>query len=129
MPIGAETCQGKPLSERQLRAIDALLTHTSKQEAAEAAGIARRTLSKYLSQDDFKAALRAAQDALIADATANLKQASNPAITTLLEVCQDAENPPSVRVSASRAILENALRYSEFSDVLSELRRLEGEYL
>ena len=105
------------------------MTHTSKSEAAEAAGIGRRTLSKYLSQDDFKSALRAAQDALISDATANLKTAANPAITTLLEVCQDAENPPSVRVSASRAILENALRYSEFSDVLSELRRLEGEYL
>ena len=129
MPIRADPCQQKPLSPRQARAIDALLVCQTKQEAAERAGIAQRTLSKYLRDPTFIEAYTGAVGRLIDDASTQLKQATSPAIKTLLEVCQDAENPPSVRVSASRAILENALRYSEFSDVLSELRRLEGEYL
>ena len=125
MPMHAETCQGKPLSPRQVRAIDALLVSTTKQEAAERAGIAVRTMSKYLSLPSFQDALRAAQCRLVDDASDKLKRGAGIAIDSLLDIVQDKGNPPSVRVSAARALLESNLRYSEFCDVLQLLRQLE----
>lgn len=129
MPINADSCPEKPLSPSQLRAIDALLCSKTKQEAAQRAEVSVRTLSGYLNQPEFIAALTEAQGHLIKDASHRLKTAANPARDTLLRICQDEAAPKSVQVSAARALLEYNLKYSEFNDVLSELRRLEGEYL
>ncbi|MBX7251418.1 MAG: hypothetical protein K1X50_05485, partial [Candidatus Promineofilum sp.] len=56
------TAQGD-LSVNQRRAIEALLSEASIDAAAEASGVGRRTLHRWLAEDaTFTAALRASQD-------------------------------------------------------------------
>ena len=116
------------LSVRQAKALDALLTHPSKAEAARAAQISTRTLSKYLADDEFQAAYRAAVAELVGDATRQAQQALSPALSALKSIVEDDQESGSVRVSAARALLEFGLRYTEFHDVLTELRKLEGGF-
>lgn len=113
------------LSVRQAKALDALLTHPSKAEAAKAAHIATRTLSKYLAEPEFQAEYRKAIGELVGDASDRLKVAMSPAIETLHDICADELEPSSTRITAARALLDFGLKYSEFSDVLQLLRELE----
>lgn len=114
------------LSVRQAKALDALLTHPSKAEAAKAAQISPRTMSKYLADDEFQAAYKAAISELVGDATRQAQQALSPALKALKGIVEDDDEPSSVRVSAARALLEYGLKFTEFNDVIAELRRLEG---
>lgn len=116
------------LSVRQARALDALLTHSSKAEAARAAQISTRTLSKYLADDEFQAAYKAAVSELVGDATRQAQQALSPALSALQSIVVDDSEPSSARISAARALLEYGLKFTEFNDVLTELRRLEGGF-
>ena len=81
------------LSVRQAKALDALLTHSSKAEAARAAQISTRTLSKYLADDEFQAAYKAAISELVGDATRQAQQALSPALSALQSIVIDDSEP------------------------------------
>ena len=97
----------KPDSEAQKRrAIEALVSGSSRSAAAAAAGVAERTLRRWACSDDFAAALRAAYDEAFTDALRILRGAAMDAVRALREVASDCEAPPPARVAAARAILE-----------------------
>lgn len=110
------------LSPNEFKALQALLTHPSKTEAAEAAGISVRTLQRYLADESFQEAYRDAFQDLVTDATRQVQQSLSPAIKALRSIVEDEGENASARISAARALLEYGLRMTELSDILGELR-------
>ncbi len=109
------------LTARQVKALQALLTYPTKNEAAAAAGISTETMRKYLSDPEFQAEYKAAFTELVTDATRQAQQSLSPALSALRSIVEDEEETAGSRISAARSILEYGLRLTEFSDILREL--------
>lgn len=114
------------MTSKQTRALQALLTCPTQAAAAKAAGIGLTTLKRYLSDDEFQREYKKAVSGMIAEAAAQAKQSLSPALSTLQEVMQDADQNGQVRVSAARSILEYGLKLVEQADVLARLDELEA---
>lgn len=115
------------LSPSKQKAIAALLQTKSNEDAALVAGVSARTIQAYLADPEFQAAYRVEIDKLIDRATMDLKRGMADAIQLQREIIQNTNAPLSNRQAASRTILEYGLRYSEFNDILKELRTLAGD--
>ncbi len=113
------------MTPRQQKALAALLTSPSKAAAANAAGIAPRTLRDYLADPEFQAAYRDAFGNMVEDATRQAQQAISPALSTLREIVEDREEDAQARISAARAILSHGIKLTETTDILSRLQELE----
>lgn len=115
------------LTPKQTKAIQALLTHSTKAEAARAAGIGTRTLTDYLANDEFQREYSRAARALVMDATREAQQALSPALKALREIVENPEEASSNRNAAARSLLEYGLRLTEFSDILPLVDAAESE--
>lgn len=113
------------MTQKQQKALLALLAHPTKEKAAAAAGITSKTLRGYLSDPEFQAEYRKAFAGLVEDATRQAQQAIAPALSTLREVVEDSGESPQFRISAARSILEYSLKLTEQNDILSKLQDLE----
>lgn len=113
------------LTQKQNRALIALLTQPTREEAAKAAGITSKTLRTYLSDPSFQAAYKEALSEMMEDAVAQGKQCLNPAFSTLREIAEDNEQQAQARVSAARSLIEYTMRLNEQTDILEKLRELE----
>ena len=114
------------LSENKQKAIAALLTCKTKEQAAEKAGISPRTLRTYFEDPVFQQAYRNAFADLIDSATRRAQQTISPAFDTLSEIMQDTDISPAARVSAARAALEYGLRLTEANDIIAQIREIAG---
>lgn len=109
------------LTPNQMKAIEALMTHPTKREAAKAAGISEVTLRKYLADEEFQAEYRKAFTGLVTEATRQAQKALSPALSALSDIVKDDEENSSARIAAARSLLEYGLRLTEFSDILREM--------
>jgi phage terminase small subunit len=71
------------VTEKQHRAIAALLTTRTAQEAAANAGVGQRTLYRWMSDTDFRAAYAAASHQRLAETVGRLRAAAGEAVETL----------------------------------------------
>lgn len=119
------TVQGD-LSAAQRRAIEALLSEASIDAAAEASGVGRRTLHRWLAEDaTFTAALRASQDRAIDAAVSRLAGAAGDAADVLAGIANNPAERGATRVSAARALLDGVLRMVELRDLAARVASLE----
>lgn len=107
------------------RALQALLTHRTKAEAAEKAGISPRTLRTYLQDQEFMTRYREAFTGILEDATREAQRSISPAIFTLKEIMEDSDGQAQARIQASRSILEYAVKLTEQLDVMGRMEELE----
>ena len=115
------------MTPNKQRALQALLTQPTKKAAAEAAGIAPRTLRDYLADPEFQKEYKKAFGQLVTDATRQAQQSLSPAISALRDIVEDDKENSSARIAAARSLLEYGLRLTEFSDILAELEAVEGD--
>ena len=113
------------LTQKQNRALIALLTQPTREEAAKEAGITSKTLRGYLEDTEFQAAYKTALAELLEDATTQAKQSLNPALTALREIAEDGAQQAQARVSAARSLLEYSLKLTEQTDILEQLQEIE----
>lgn len=118
--------EGDKLTPKQQKALVALLTNSTKEAAAKAAGIESKTLRRYLSDPDFQAEYRQAFASMVEDATRQAQQTLSPALSVLREIMEDGDIPAAARVSAAKTALEYALRLAEVSDLAARLEALEN---
>lgn len=109
------------LTPKKQRALQALLTNATKQEAAKAAGISPRTLCDYLADEEFQREYKRAFRQLVTDATRQAQQSLSPSLHALSDIVQDEGENSNTRISAARTLLEYTLRLTEISDILQEL--------
>lgn len=113
------------LSANQQKAIAALLTCKNNEEAAGKVGITPRTLSRYLSEPEFKSEYQKAFSSLVEGATRQAQKNLEPAVNTLKTLMEDKSQNGQIRVSAARSLLEYSMKLSERIDILERLDRLE----
>ena len=114
------------LSGKQEKAIVALVSNKSIDDAAKSSGIGRTTFFKWLQDDAFQDAYRRARTKIVQQAIAKMQNASGLAVSVLEEIMSDKEAPPSTRVNAAKAVLETSLKAVELEDILRRIERIES---
>lgn len=114
---------GEKVVQRE-KAIAALLESNTQAEAAEKLGITTRTLRGYLADPEFEAEYRKKKSELVADATRQIHACYACAIQALRNIIESSFSSDSAVISAARAILEYGLKFTEATDILTELEEL-----
>ncbi len=99
--------------------IEKLLTESTVTAAAAAAGVNRRTVTRWMNDAMFKARLRQARDEALSRALGRIEFAANEGADVLIAALR-GEQVSGVRFRAAKAIFEIAAlaREQEFSDRL-----------
>jgi len=113
------------LGAKQEAAVIAMLTARSVEDAARVAGVAPRTLYRWLKEKDFDAAYREARRAAFSQAIARLQQMSGAAISVLGKVLVDPNTPASTKVRAVDSVLNHAAKAIELEDIEVRVAALE----
>lgn len=117
------TAQLKP---KQQKALDALIESGSVQEAADAAGVSRRTVTTWIREPGFLDALRAAEDGSVKAMARRLLAVSDQAITVVVELMGDPKASAAVRLRAADTVLERLLQLRELEITEDRLAAIEA---
>ena len=113
------------LTGRQLAAIARLMAGDNVTRAAEACGIPRRTLTRWLTEDLFSRALEAAQTAAIADSVRHLAGALSDASAAAIRLARESEDE-AIRLRAALAVVSMYRELRDAGDLEARLAALEG---
>jgi len=120
--MGAKTSN---FTRKKEKAIAALLTTDTVEQAASVAGIAESTLYRWLKDPTFLEQYRKARKAAVDQAISTLQERANKAAKALIDIAEDQEMPPSTRVAAAREILQTSIKGVERDDFERRLEELE----
>lgn len=112
------------LTERQERALLAVVTHATPREAAKAAGVSEVTLWRYRRNKEFARRLREGRAALSDHTITLLQKASVDAVNFLSSLVGREDAPWHPRVSAARAIIDLSFRGKVMDDLQAEVERV-----
>lgn len=90
------------------RAIVALTEYPTVTAAAEATNLSRRCLYNYLSDSDFRTALKHQREAQALERAEALSAAREAATTAIIEMLNDKSTPPAARLVAAKTLLAAA---------------------
>ena len=114
------------MTNRQQRALAALIRSPTTREAAAEAKIGYSTLRKWMaSDDDFRKAYQEELSQAVEEAGRSLRAGMADAAEALRRIATDPDAPSASRVQAAKAILDSGLRIVEITDVISRLEALE----
>ena len=116
---------GSKLTHKQQKAIAALLSQRSTEEAARRAGVGARTLYRWLKEPEFQKAYQDAMRTAFRQSIARLQQMTGPAVATLGRIMADPAAPAASRVRASHYILEHAAEAIAFEQLEARVAELE----
>ncbi|MGA2711931.1 MAG: transposase family protein [Bryobacteraceae bacterium] len=110
---------------KQKEAIAALLAQPSVAQAARVAGIGHQTLLRWMKNQEFKAAYKAARRAEYRQSTARLRQGATAAASTILKIMVDPRAKPATRLNAAMVVLDEAQDAIEMEDFDADLAEVE----
>jgi transposase-like protein len=119
---------GSKRPQREEAAIAALLSEPSVDAAAKKIGVSPATLYRWLDEPAFRDRYRGARRQVLDHAVTALQQAASDAVAALREVANDQQQP-APRVSASKAILDQAFRGLETLDLADEIATLKRQMI
>lgn len=97
--------------QKKAAALEALMDSSTLTEAAEKAGISRKTLYSYIRYDyDFSKAYKSLREQAAISALERLEQQRERASGVMLSIMEDTEQPGMVRLKAAQAIMEAAAK-------------------
>jgi transposase-like protein len=115
----------EPVSEKQERAIAALLPEPSVKRAAAATEVGESTLWRWLKDDDFRAAYLDARRKSVQQAAARIQHCTSEAASVVQAITNDGSQPGATRIAAAKAILQNAMAGIELEDYERRLAAIE----
>lgn len=119
----------KKLSTTQNKAVAALVTGATQQQAADAAGVSAKTVWRWLNDEAYFAD-ELKQHTSTAMHAARLQLAANmeTAVSTMVEIMGHKKPPAGsgVRLRAAKMVIDSALRVAEFSDITERLDAIEA---
>lgn len=113
------------LNIRQDRFLKALLEKSTIEQACKQAKINKTTGYKYLKDERFLLEYRKLRRESMQQVTARLQKASEQAVDVIVGVMLDEDNPPNVRQTAAKNVLDIAYRSIELDDISERMETLE----
>ena len=114
------------MTAKKKRALAALLTACTVQEAARRAKVSYATLRRWLSSDsEFRREYSAALQELVEGAAVQARASMGEAVAVLREVMVDTEAAPNTRVAAARTIIDSGARLIEMQSYETRIAELE----
>jgi AcrR family transcriptional regulator len=114
------------LTPKQIAAVAALLAGKSVEQAAQAAEVDPATVHRWFKASDaFNDALSEGRRAALHTAITTLSYVSRSAAAVVLEVMNNKNTPPSVRLRAVLGVLELLTTWAQHQELDERLRRLE----
>src|ERR1700732_4873384 len=124
MPNDSNETNPSGLSDKQERAISALLIEPTHKRAAAAAGVGESTLRRWLSEAPFRSAYFDARRNALEQSTARMQQLTSKATTLFESFMDDEKVPHSTRLNAAKFIVEKACAGLELEDQSNQLVEL-----
>lgn len=115
------------LSSRQRRFVTAMLTASTIEEAAEAAGVCERTGYRYLKDPAVKSEIAEAMATVFEQVAWRVSRAMLEALETLVEINKDPDQSSLTRLSAAKTILDHGPKLREQAELASRLASLEDK--
>lgn len=98
----------------------------TQEDAATAAGVGRRTVTRRMGDRAFVARVNAARRALVDRALGMMAAEAAGAVRTLADLREDPEVPPAVRRAAARDVLALLVTVGAHEDLEARLEALEA---
>ena len=105
----------------------ALISCGSIRKAAAVAQCSEATIRQRLKNDAFNKEYTDAKQTILTEACDALSARLTLAADTLCEVIESQDTPPTVKVSASDALLRHGLRYVETVNIIKRIEALEEQ--
>lgn len=112
------------LTIKQEKAILFLLENKTIEEIASLLKVSRKTIYRWLQSEEFKRRFKQARQEVFNEALERLKLLSRQAIETLEDIIKNGTKEAS-RVTASKTVLELALKLKEVEELESRVEELE----
>src|SRR5579872_7138069 len=119
------TGHGAKFARKMEAAIAALLTRPRIEDAARVAGVAEKTLRRWMREPEFTARYLQARRESVHHAVARMQQAMSPAGVTILRLMTDPNVPAAVRIRAAECVFTHAIKGIELEDIETRLAALE----
>ena len=113
------------LPANKIKAVEALASGATNEQAAKEADVTIRTLFRWKGQPDFAAELRRVNSEKLEAATLQLTSLLPNVILHLYSIGRDPDVAVTARVSALSTILSNALKLREHYSIEARLDELE----
>ena len=118
------------LTPSQERALLALLSTTTNEDAAKQAGLTSRTLRRYLRLPAFRAEYLLRRREMMSRAIALAQQNALDMVQVQIDIANDTNTPPSIRVSAAHNVYgigDNGQKTEDFEVRIKALGRTDSE--
>lgn len=106
--------------------IEALLTSATARSAAAKLGINEQTIYRRKRETEFIRKYEETRRECTEMARNALQSTAHAAVETLAQIMRDKNAPAQTRVNASAEILRQNVKYTEMSDILEKIERLEA---
>lgn len=106
--------------------IEALLTSATARSAAAKLGINEQTIYRRKRETEFIRKYEETRRERTEMARNALQSTAHAAVETLAQIMRDKNAPAQTRVNASVEILRQNVKYTEMSDILEKIERLEA---
>ena len=115
--------------QQKQNALDALLESNTFTEAAEKAGISRKTLYNYIRTDtDFAKSYKEARERLTLERLDTIESERQQAKETILAIMNDKAENSAVRLRAAQAILETGQAIEKAATGITEVNASRGVF-
>ena len=115
----------RPINGKKQKILAALLSTSTKEAAARVAGVSVKTINRCLQDDEFLTAYKHEAAGIMDRATRHLQQNLTAAIDRLGVIVADDEEASANQITAARTLLDYGLKFTEFNDVLEQIKTLE----
>ena len=106
--------------------LNALLAYPTVREASEAAGIPESTIYLKLRNADFKKRYNETKTQMLQNTVTYLQVKIQDATRTIVEIMNDPETAPQVRINAARGVFDYCIRLTEQTEILRRIEALEA---